>query len=74
MEDEVLVPNTAESRMSRTQRATTETRVAETQSQTQRKRAPPTAVGQRASKRTKVTRRDEDSDEEETGFRFGRRR
>lgn len=74
-EEEVLVPGTHSS--ARTQRVV-ETQVDEDQTQTPRsvkKRGPASsATGQPASKRGKVSRRDDDSDEEETGFRFKRRR
>jgi hypothetical protein len=59
-----------------------ETQVDDTQAQTQtrtqtggRKRAAPVAVavGQPASKRRVISRRDESSDDEDTGFRFKRR-
>ncbi|KAF2476503.1 uncharacterized protein BDR25DRAFT_339494 [Lindgomyces ingoldianus] len=59
----------------RTQRVQ-ETQIEETQTQTRkgaRKRGP-AVVAAGPSKRSKVTKRDEDSDEEETGFRFRRRR
>ncbi|KAF2131932.1 hypothetical protein P153DRAFT_364400 [Dothidotthia symphoricarpi CBS 119687] len=75
-DEEIQVPGTRNS-SGRTQRIE-ETQVEEGQTQTQRgakKRGPASsAAGQPASKRGKVSRRDDDSDEEETGFRFKRRR
>ena len=60
----------------RTQRVL-ETQLGESQAPIQssaRKRGPATvAAGQPASKRSRAARREEDSDEEETGFRFRRR-
>jgi hypothetical protein len=74
-EDDVVVPATASTQRSRTQRVA-ETPVTNTQSQTQRgtKRPPVTvATGQPLGKRSRPTRRADDSDDEETGFRFRRR-
>lgn len=61
----------------RTQRVV-ETQVDEPQTQTQTQRgkkrgAASTVASQPASKRGRISRRDDDSDEEETGFRFKRR-
>jgi hypothetical protein len=73
-EDEAPVARTQRS-SGRTQRVA-ETQVDDTETQTQtrgKKRGPAGTTGQPASKRGKVSRRDEDSDEEETGFRFKRR-
>tara|TARA_R110002003_G_scaffold73_5_gene6837 strand:+ start:3464 stop:5872 length:2409 start_codon:yes stop_codon:yes gene_type:complete len=73
-EEEGPVPRTQKS-SGRTQRVV-ETQVDDTETQTQgrgKKRGAAAASGQPASKRGKVGRRDDDSDEEETGFRFKRR-
>ncbi|CAO2657651.1 Nn.00g037770.m01.CDS01 [Neocucurbitaria sp. VM-36] len=59
----------------RTQRVA-ETQIDDTQTQTQRgkkRTSGGTAAGQPASKRGRINRRNDDSDEEETGFRFKRR-
>lgn len=71
--DEGLVARTQKS-SGRTQRVA-ETQVDETETQTQgrgKKRGATAAAGP-ASKRGRMGRRDDDSDEEETGFRFKRR-
>jgi hypothetical protein len=73
-EEEAPVARTQRS-SGRTQRVA-ETQVDDTETQTQtrgKKRGPAATTGQPASKRGKVSRRDDDSDEEETGFRFRRR-
>ncbi|KAH7079227.1 hypothetical protein BKA63DRAFT_408921 [Paraphoma chrysanthemicola] len=73
-EEEGPVPRTQKS-SGRTQRVA-ETQVDDTETQTQgrgKKRGAPAASGQPANKRGRVGRRDDDSDEEETGFRFKRR-
>ena len=58
----------------RTQRSSGKTqRVVETQIDARKKRAGSAPTGQPATKRGRVSRRDEDSDDEETGFRFKRR-
>ncbi|KAF2709504.1 hypothetical protein K504DRAFT_406732 [Pleomassaria siparia CBS 279.74] len=58
--------------------AETQTHIADSQTQTQKgtKRSAPVivAAAQPASKRTRTLRRDDSSDEEETGFRFRRRK
>lgn len=57
----------------RTQRVA-ETQLEDTQTQSSRKRGPVSvAAGQPSSKRSRNARRDDDSDGEETGFRFRRR-
>jgi hypothetical protein len=56
----------------RTQRVA-ETQVEDTQTQTRGKKRGPTTVAGPSSKRGRLGRRDDDSDEEETGFRFKRR-
>lgn len=68
-------PEASGTSRNRTQRVVeTQVRVSQSQTQTQRKRAPlSVAAGQPPSKRTRVTRPDDDSDAEETGFRFKRR-
>ncbi|KAF2651640.1 hypothetical protein K491DRAFT_696326 [Lophiostoma macrostomum CBS 122681] len=74
--DDEEEPVSTSTQRNRTQRVA-ETQVADTQTQTQRatrKRPPVTvAAGQPSSKRTRVARRNDDSDDEETGFRFRRR-
>jgi hypothetical protein len=72
--DEEEEPVSTNTQRSRTQRVA-ETQVTDTQTQGSRKRAPVTvAAGQPSSKRTRVARRNDDSDDEETGFRLKRRR
>lgn len=75
-DDEEVFPESSTSQRNRMQRVP-ETQVLDSQTQTQgrtRKRPPiSVAVGQPSNKRGRVTRRDEDSDDEETGFRFRRR-
>lgn len=68
-DDEEVVEVRTQKSSGRTQRVV-ETQVSEAAG---RKRAAGAASGQPASKRGRVARRDEDSDEEETGFRFKRR-
>lgn len=77
-EDQPPVTRTQRS-SGRTQRvAETQIGGTQTQSQTQtqtrgKKRAPTTAPDPPASKRGRISRRDDESDDEETGFRFKRR-
>lgn len=78
LDDEEEVPEASATQKSRTQRVP-ETQLGGIESQTQRgskKRPPPipAAAGQPTTKRTRVTRRVEDSDNEETGFRLRRKR
>ncbi|KAJ4989791.1 FHA domain-containing protein [Stagonosporopsis vannaccii] len=68
-DDEEVVEVRTQKSSGRTQRVI-ETQVSEPPG---RKRAGGVASGQPASKRGRVSRREEDSDEEETGFRFKRR-
>ncbi|KAJ4373889.1 hypothetical protein N0V83_002628 [Neocucurbitaria cava] len=75
-DEEVLAGSARTQRSSgRTQRVA-ETQIDDTQTQTQRgkkRTSGGAAAGQPASKRGRVNRRNDDSDEEETGFRFKRR-
>ncbi|KAF2110131.1 hypothetical protein BDV96DRAFT_221309 [Lophiotrema nucula] len=78
-DDEEIEEVSATQRSRRTTQRVEETQIGDTQTQTQgggRKRGPATvAAGQPASKKTRTaTRRNDDSDDEETGFRFNRRR
>lgn len=78
-DEDVVVPATASSRGNRTQRvAETQVTASQSQNQTQRgakRRAPISVTGGQPppGKRSRVTRRNDSSDEEETGFRFRRR-
>jgi hypothetical protein len=72
-------PDDEEDPVQRTQRSSgrtqrvAETQLGTTQSQRGKKRGSVVASGQPASKKGRFGRRDDDSDEEETGFRFKRR-
>jgi hypothetical protein len=72
-DDEEIVVERTQKSSGRTQRIV-ETQMSDAPSQRGGKKRPPTSSsGQPASKRGKISMRDDDSDEEETGFRFRRR-
>ncbi|KAF2867991.1 DNA damage response protein RcaA [Massariosphaeria phaeospora] len=76
-DDESVVASSSGRRNKGDTQRVAETQLSATQTQTQkstRKRGPASvAAGQPATKKSRVARRDDDSDEEETGFRFRRR-
>lgn len=74
-DEEIPVSRTTQRSSARTTRIA-ETQVDDTQTQTQsrgKKRAPTASAGQSMSKRGRFGRKDDSSDDEETGFRFRRR-
>ncbi|KAF1941554.1 hypothetical protein EJ02DRAFT_455073 [Clathrospora elynae] len=71
-EDEEVSEQRTQKSSGRTQRVV-ETQVEDTQAQRGKKRGSGAASSQPASKRGRISRKDDDSDDEETGFRFKRR-